>query len=54
LVFHSKWFTGVVAVPIGLWWYLFLVLYPQEYKDYRIQEMAGQGGGGLVGRGDEE
>eukprot|EP00873_Tetraselmis_striata_P039210 jgi/Tetstr1/459474/TSEL_004841.t1 len=39
LVFHSKWFTGVVAFPIGLWWYVFLVLYPQSYRSYRLQEM---------------
>lgn len=31
---RSPLFTGVVAVPIAVWWYLFLYLVPQEFKQY--------------------
>ena len=33
-VFHSKIFSGVVSVPIVLWWYLFLGVMPGQYADY--------------------
>lgn len=31
---NSPLFTGVVAIPIAVWWYLFLYLVPQEFKQY--------------------
>ncbi|MEL7083976.1 MAG: DUF6737 family protein [Cyanobacteria bacterium J06597_1] len=29
LVLHRLWVTGLVALPILVWWALFLVLYPR-------------------------
>ena len=35
---HSSYlFTGLIAVPVLVWWYLFLVLVPAEFKSY-VQE----------------
>lgn len=34
LVFHAKWASALVAVPIVAWWYLFLLVVPKQYADY--------------------
>ena len=33
-VFHAKWLACLVALPIAAWWYLFLFIYPQQFKQY--------------------
>merc|ERR1711963_74307 len=42
LVFHSCVFTGVVAVPIAAWWYIFLAVYPTQYAQLVLQTGAVQ------------
>jgi hypothetical protein len=44
LVLHLWWITAGVAVVIGAWWLLFLVLMPAAWK--QGQEPAGGGNGG--------
>ena len=39
LALHLWWVTGPVALGVGLWWLLFLVLVPQAYAE----EFAGRG-----------
>lgn len=31
---HSPGWTALVALPIGAWWGLFLVLMPAQYREY--------------------
>ncbi len=31
---HSAIWTGLASAPILVWWYVFLVAYPAEFKDY--------------------
>lgn len=33
-VFHAKWLSALVAVPIVAWWYVFLVAVPKQFKEY--------------------
>lgn len=33
-VFHAKWLSALVTVPIAAWWWLFLVIAPKQYVDY--------------------
>lgn len=33
-VLHLKWLSVLFALPIAVWWYLFLVLAPKQYVDY--------------------
>ena len=33
-VFHAKWLSALVALPIGAWWYLFLIIFPKQFKEY--------------------
>ncbi|MEA5441629.1 DUF6737 family protein [Cyanobium gracile] len=35
LVLHLRWLTSAVAVVIGAWWLLFLVLMPAAWKQER-------------------
>ncbi len=44
LVLHLWWITAAVAVVIGAWWLLFLVLMPVAWK--QAKEPAGGGNGG--------
>ena len=32
LVFDRIWLSILVAVPISLWWYYFLIVYPKAYQ----------------------
>ena len=32
LLFNSLWLSGLVATPIALWWYYFLIAYPKLYQ----------------------
>lgn len=42
-VSHSSYlFTGLVAVPVLIWWYLFLILVPQSFRSY-VQEQKSKG-----------
>lgn len=34
LVFHAKWLSALVALPIAAWWYVFLVAYPKQFREY--------------------
>jgi len=34
VVFHWKWLSALVAVPIAAWWYVFLVVVPKQFKEY--------------------
>lgn len=41
---HSSYiFTSIVALPVLVWWYLFLVLVPQEFKSYVQEQKARRG-----------
>ena len=33
-VFHAKWLSALVALPIGAWWYVFLILFPKQFAEY--------------------
>eukprot|EP01024_Parvocaulis_polyphysoides_P009569 TRINITY_DN13034_c0_g1_i2.p1 TRINITY_DN13034_c0_g1~~TRINITY_DN13034_c0_g1_i2.p1 ORF type:complete len:127 (-),score=0.70 TRINITY_DN13034_c0_g1_i2:712-1092(-) len=37
----NLWITTPVAVLVALWWYLFLIVYPVQYKEY-LQQMKRQ------------
>eukprot|EP01026_Neomeris_dumetosa_P017161 TRINITY_DN1655_c0_g2_i4.p1 TRINITY_DN1655_c0_g2~~TRINITY_DN1655_c0_g2_i4.p1 ORF type:complete len:138 (+),score=6.87 TRINITY_DN1655_c0_g2_i4:130-543(+) len=37
----SLWITTPIALLVGLWWYLFLIVYPIQYAQY-VQEMKQQ------------
>jgi hypothetical protein len=32
--FHLAWLSALFAIPIGAWWYLFLLVYPEQFKQY--------------------
>ena len=34
---HSPIWTGLGAVPIFVWWYVFLVVYPADFKAYILE-----------------
>ena len=34
MVFHWKWLSALVAVPIAAWWYVLLVVVPGQFKEY--------------------
>lgn len=35
LISHQSYLmTGLIAIPIFVWWYIFLILVPQEFKQY--------------------
>ena len=38
---RSPVWTGVAAVPILVWWYVFLVAYPAEFKAYMLSQRTG-------------
>ena len=33
LVLHRLWVTGPVALVVGCWWFLFLVIAPTTYRN---------------------
>lgn len=33
-VFHAKWLSALVALPVGAWWYVFLVVFPKQFAEY--------------------
>ncbi len=35
---HSALWTGIASVPILVWWYVFLVAYPAEFKSYVLSQ----------------
>ena len=35
---HSALWTGLASVPILVWWYVFLVAYPAEFKNYVLSQ----------------
>lgn len=35
---HSALWTGIASVPILVWWYVFLVAYPAEFKNYILSQ----------------
>lgn len=32
IIFSKLWLSGLVALPIAIWWYYFLVVYPKFYQ----------------------
>lgn len=36
----SALWTSVIAIPVLIWWFLFLYLVPQEFKEYVQQQNA--------------
>ena len=35
---HSAVWTGLASLPILVWWYVFLVAYPAEFKNYILSQ----------------
>ena len=33
-LFHLTWLSALFAIPIAAWWYLFLLVYPSQFKAY--------------------
>ena len=29
-----KWANAFLTLPIGLWWYAFLIAYPKQFREY--------------------
>ena len=46
----SPWITALVAVPIGVWWWLFLVLVPGSYREAAQEHNNRLATGGRGGR----
>ena len=33
LVSHRLWISGLITIPIGVWWTYFLIIYPRAIAD---------------------
>jgi hypothetical protein len=37
MLFHQWWFTGLVALPVGVWMTYFLILWPSLMRRYQAE-----------------